>query len=113
MAKVDVGGWFRADFRLKVAGRDRTKLLDGLEWQMGRVREVLERLAPAPAVPVWGALCFVGSEWPLSRPRPLVFGATAVVWPSGLPEVLSTLRPPTAIALAETATLMARAFPPA
>jgi hypothetical protein len=113
VAKVDVGGWSRADFRLKVAGRDRTKLLDGLQWQMGRVREVLERLAPDPAVPVWGALCFVGSEWPLFRPRPLVFGAMAVVWPSGLPEVLSTLRPPTAIPVDETATLLARAFPPA
>ncbi len=113
VAKVDVGGWSRADFRLKVAGRDRTKLLDGVQWQMGRVREVLERLAPAPAVPVWGALCFVGSDWPVFRPRPLVFGAMAVVWPSGLPEVLSTLRPPTAIALAETATALARAFPPA
>ena len=113
VAKVDVGGWSRADFRLKVAGRYRTKLLDGLEWQMGRISEVLERLAPVPAVPVRGALCFVGSEWPLSRPRPLVFGTVAVVWPAGLPEVLSTLRPPTAIALAETATLLARAFPPA
>ena len=113
VAKVDVGGWSRADLRLKVAGRDRTKLLDGLGWQMGRVREVLERLAPAPAVPVWGALCFVGSDWPRFRPRPLVFGAIAVVWPSGLPEVLSTLRPSTAIPLAGTATLLGRAFPPA
>ncbi|HUB69580.1 MAG TPA: nuclease-related domain-containing protein [Acidimicrobiales bacterium] len=113
VTKVDVGGWSRTDLRLKVAGRDRTKLLDGLEWQMGRLNEVLERLAPAPAVPVWGALCFVGSEWPRFRPKPLVFGAMAVVWPSGLPEVLSTLRPPTAVPVAETATLLARAFPPA
>ncbi|MHB1499413.1 MAG: nuclease-related domain-containing protein [Acidimicrobiales bacterium] len=113
VAKVDVGGWSRTDLRLKVAGRDRTKLLDGLQWQMGRVSEVLERLAPAQAVAVWGALCFVGSDWPVFRPRPLVFGAMAVVWPSGLPEVLSTLRPPTAFPLSETATLLARAFPPA
>ena len=110
---VDVGGWSRTDFRLRVAGRDRTKLLDGLGWQMGRVREVLEHLASGPAVPVWGALCFVGSDWPVFRPRPLVFGAMVVVWPSGLPEVLSTLGPPTAIALEEPATLLARAFPPA
>ncbi|MGH9106124.1 MAG: nuclease-related domain-containing protein [Acidimicrobiales bacterium] len=113
VTKVDVGEWLRTDLRLKVAGRDRTKLLDGLEWQMGRLSEMLERLAPGPAVPVCGALCFVGSEWPRFRPKPLVFGAMAVVWPSGLPEVLSTLRPPTAIPLAETATLLARAFPPA
>lgn len=113
VTKVDVGGWSRTDLCLKVAGRDRTKLLDGLEWQMGRLTEVLERLAPGPAVPVWGALCFVGSDWPRFRPKPLVFGAMAVVWPLGLPEVLSTLRPPTAIALGETATLLARAFPAA
>jgi hypothetical protein len=37
----------------------------------------------------------------------------AVVWPSGLPKVLSTLSSPTVIPVAETATLLARAFPPA
>ena len=61
VTKVEVGGWFRTDSRLKVAGRDRTKLLEGLSWQMERAREALAHLSPGLTVPVWGALCFVGS----------------------------------------------------
>jgi hypothetical protein len=31
----DVGRWFKADLRLYVGGRDRTKAVDGLVWQVG------------------------------------------------------------------------------
>lgn len=113
VTQVDVGGWSRTELRLKVAGRDRTKLLEGLAWQMGRVREVLAHLPPGEAPPVRGALCFVGSEWPRLRPKPLVFGDMTVVWPLGLPEVLSTQRPPVGHPSGRLGHFLATAFPPA
>ena len=33
----DVGGWFRVDKRLYLGGWDRTKLIDGLDWQVAAV----------------------------------------------------------------------------
>ena len=81
VTKVDVGGWFRTVLRLKVAGRDRTKLLDGLEWQMGRLNEVLERLGhgvketPAPPTGVagtlgWDAAGGIDDDATVVAPRP-------------------------------------------
>jgi hypothetical protein len=46
--------------KLKIAGRDRTKLLDGLEKQVASVEAVLS--AVVPGVRVRGCLCFVPPE---------------------------------------------------
>lgn len=54
------GGWFRSE-RLLIAGRDRTKLIDGLEWQIEKVRRTLQKAGLAE-VPVHGCLCFVQPE---------------------------------------------------
>jgi hypothetical protein len=50
--------------RLMVAGRDRTKLIDGLDRQVETVREALAR-AGHRAVPVRGAMCFTSAHLPL------------------------------------------------
>jgi Nuclease-related domain len=55
------GGWLRPDWRLYIGGSDRTKGLDGLEWQVAAVGRVLAR----PEVPVNAVLCTVEAEWPL------------------------------------------------
>jgi hypothetical protein len=46
--------------RLLVGGRDKTALVEGVEWQVAKVQEAL-----GPDVEVRGCLCFVESEWPL------------------------------------------------
>jgi Nuclease-related domain len=46
--------------KLRIAGRDRTKLVDGLAKQVAVVEATLEEVAPE--VPVHGCLCFVAPE---------------------------------------------------
>jgi hypothetical protein len=54
------GGIFRPRVeKLVVGGRDKTKLVDGVRWQMDHVRTVVGD------VPVRGVLCFVEADWPL------------------------------------------------
>jgi Nuclease-related domain len=46
--------------KLKIAGRDRTKLIDGLEKQVAHVKPALADISDD--VPVRGCLCFVAPE---------------------------------------------------
>jgi hypothetical protein len=55
----DVGGFFKVDLRLYVGGRDRSKVLDGLDWQ---VKAVITALG-GESVPVSSAVCFTDAEW--------------------------------------------------
>jgi hypothetical protein len=55
----DVGGWFSTDLRLYVAGRDRTKAVDGLAWQVAAVADALAD----PAIEPNPALCFTDADW--------------------------------------------------
>lgn len=48
---------------LTVAGRDRTKLVDGLDWQVATVTAAL------PGIAVTGALCFVNGQFAWVRSR--------------------------------------------
>ena len=59
--KIAVAGvWLRSE-RLLIAGRDKTKLIDGLEWQVATVRRALDKGGFAD-VPLHGCLCFVQPE---------------------------------------------------
>jgi Nuclease-related domain len=49
--------------KLKIAGRDRTKLVDGLAKQVAAVRDAVADIAPG--TPVHGAFCFVQGDLPL------------------------------------------------
>jgi hypothetical protein len=51
---------------LRIAGRDRTKLIDGLDRQVAAVRDALDR-ADHSDVPVRGVLCFTTANLPVFR----------------------------------------------
>ena len=54
------GGFLRPRVeKLVVGGRDKTKLVEGVEWPVEQVRSA------AGAIPVTGVLCFVEADWPL------------------------------------------------
>lgn len=50
--------------KLRIAGRDRTRLIDGLEKQVAAVRAALER-SGHPDIPIQGVLCFPTADLPL------------------------------------------------
>jgi hypothetical protein len=50
--------------KLMIGSRDRTRLVDGVTGQVGKVRAVLQA-ANLDEVPVAGMLCFVEADWPL------------------------------------------------
>jgi hypothetical protein len=52
--------------KLRIAGRDRTGLIGGLNRQVVAVREALDR-ADRPDVPIQGVLCFTTADLPLLR----------------------------------------------
>ena len=58
--KIEVRSPIFGKPKLVIAGRDRTKLLTGLEKQVNVVTEVLAEVAPD--IPVQGCLCFVAPE---------------------------------------------------
>jgi Nuclease-related domain len=55
----DVGGFFKVDMRLYVGGRDRSKILGGLSWQVKAVAKALG----VTEVPISSAVCFTDAEW--------------------------------------------------
>lgn len=80
---VDKGSWLRSDWRLYVAGRDRTKLVEGVLGQVEIVRNVLgDEFA---SVPVTGVLCFIGADWGWLMRSKQIKGVTAL-WPLKLTE---------------------------
>jgi nuclease-like protein len=86
----DVGGLFRTDERLYVNNRDRTKLVEGVLWQIDVVRAALgEDFAD---VEVRGVLCFVGCEWGWIMRTKRVRSVTAL-WPTALPDHVSIAGP--------------------
>jgi len=86
----DVGGIFRPDRRLYVAGRNRTKLVEGVRGQFDVVRAAL---APELGdVPVRGVLCFVGANWGRRR-KTKAIGSVTAVWPTGLPGLVTAKGP--------------------
>ena len=80
---VDRGSMFRSDWRLHVAGRNQTKLVDAVLKQVEVVRTALG--GSFDGVPVIGVLCFVGAEWGWFA-RPQQINGVTVLWPLKLPE---------------------------
>jgi hypothetical protein len=63
--------------KLMVGGRDKSRLVDGVLWQVECVRKEV------PDAPVRGILCFVDSEWPLLA-GPFTVNGVEVLWPKKL-----------------------------
>ena len=107
----DRGGWLGHDYRLYVGGRDRSKLLDGLERQCGVVREVLGGRGLG-GVQVYGVLCFVESLWPRFFRRPLELRGIHILWPAALKCLLAGIQgPPEDGEVQSVAAALAEALP--
>jgi hypothetical protein len=96
--------------KLRIAGRDRTKLINGLDRQVSAVRDALEANGHA-CVPVQGVLCFTTANLPLLGT--LKMREHLLLHRKALAKRLNTsgpLQPPTIDLLART---LAAALPPA
>jgi len=82
----DVGGWFKVDERLYVAGKDRTGLVDGIDRQVAAVENVLKKEG-LDSIPVHAALCFVNSEWGWFA-KPFSLNGVWVTWATKLTELV-------------------------
>lgn len=100
------GGLFRPRVeKVVVAGRDCTKLVDGVLKQVEVVRGVVGD------VPVTGALCFIEADWPLMGGSFSTRGVH-VLWPKRLAKLL-TGTAPGGLDVPGTAQLLAERLPPA
>ena len=63
--KRDVGPFWREENQVYVGGRNRTKLVNGVEKQVECVLAALKADPAAKGTDVYGVLCFVESEWGL------------------------------------------------
>lgn len=80
----DVGGWFTTDYRLFVGGRNRTRLVEGLDWQVNAVKSALADIE----VPVHGALCFTDATWGIFA-KPFQIGTVWVTWADALAPLIA------------------------
>jgi len=94
--------------QLFVGGRNRSKLIDGMQSQITAVRHVLEK----HDVRVSGALCFIDGEWPLLAQSFTVDGV-AVHYPKSLRRALGGEGPLGSSARANLAGLLDAKFGPA
>ena len=104
----DKGGWFKTDYHLYVGGRDRTKIADGLAWQVDAVRSALA----GTDVPISAALCFIEAEWSLFA-KPFKQNGVWVTWAKKLAEMIAAPAPLSLPEVADIAERLASALPPA
>jgi hypothetical protein len=104
------------DSRLVIAGRNRTRLLAGLERQVETVSKALG--TTVPEMPVHGCFCFLnpagqlgGSGLPVLRT--LRIGGVELLYPRRLSKRLNAPGPLTPESLREVAALLAAELPPA
>ena len=104
----DKGGWFKTDYRLYVGGRDRTRVVEGLGWQVSAVRSALG----SSEVTVNAAVCFIEAEWKLFA-KPFQLGDVWVTWGIKLAEMIAAPGPLSLAEVTSTAERLAAALPPA
>jgi hypothetical protein len=71
----DVGGWFRTDHRLYVDGRDRTRIVGGLDWQVTAVKAAMGDAC----APIHASVCFTEANWKLFA-KPFQIDRVWVTW---------------------------------
>jgi hypothetical protein len=104
----DVGRWFKTDNRLYVGGRDRTRLAEGLAWQIAAARTALG----VADVPMHSALCFVEADWKLFA-KPFRQDGVWVLWAKKLAEMIAAPGPLTKARVTAVAERLATALPSA
>jgi hypothetical protein len=102
----DRGGWFKTDWRLYSGGRDKTKVLDALDWQIAAVEKVLSDTD----VPIHAALCFVEADWGLFS-KPFQHNGAWVTWVAKLAEMILEPGPLDEDAVQAIAAKLARGLP--
>ena len=107
----DVGNWRTIDRRLYVNGRDRTKVVDGLEWQVAAVRDVIDPMGFA-AAPVHANLLFTDSEWKFFA-NPIEMRSVKVLWAKKLCELISMPGPLDGTSIGAIATQLSAKLPAA
>lgn len=105
--KRDVGGWLKTDIRLYVGGRDRTKVADGLDWQVEAVRNALGQLD----VPIMSAVCFTDADWAFFT-RPFELRGVFVTGPHTLAKRIAEPGPLRPESIQEVAGLLSVTLPP-
>ena len=103
------GTFFRLEARLYVGGRNQTKLVDGVLWQMSEVRKALGD----DPMPIYGILCFVGPNWRRFFTLPLEVNGVAVMWPSKVAEEVQQPGPFDSEEVTTVAALLATRLRPA
>lgn len=108
------GGGIFSEPDLRVAGRVKTHLADGVNSQMKRVAGALDAAAKGSRrPPVYGVLCFVGADWPLIGGTFTVRGIT-VAWPDATIKLLTRSgRSEQTARLDHYTGILAKAFPAA
>jgi Nuclease-related domain len=105
--KVSVASPLFGKSKLSIAGRECTKLIDGLDRQVAAVRAALA--SPTQDMPVQGVLCFTQADLPL-------FGTTKMrshllLYRKALAKRLNASGPFSAAQIDATARALAAAFP--
>jgi hypothetical protein len=103
----DVGGFFKVDLRLYVGGRDRSKVLDGLSWQVDAVMNALG----GKSVPVSSAVCFTDAEWGWFA-KPFTLRGVFVCGPNALARMIAQLGPLDTDLIQEVANHLSDTLPP-
>jgi hypothetical protein len=104
--RCDIGGFFKVDNRLYVGGRDRTKVIDGLGWQVRAVTKALTGLD----VPVSSAICFTDAEWGWFA-KPFTIREVFESGPDGLARMISETSVLSGDRVQETALHLSGALP--
>jgi hypothetical protein len=107
----DKGGFLSRDERLIVGGRDETRLVDDMAWQVQAVHDVCADLL-GDAV-VRGALCFVDATIGLFDRRPWMVKGVVVCWRAVLADLLLRPGPLDERRITEIAGRIATQLPPA
>jgi hypothetical protein len=95
--------------RLTIAGRDKSRLLDGLAYQVDLVELVIAEVAPG--VPVQGALCFVEADLPILGT--LAFHGYPLLYAKPLAKRINAVGSVASDQIRHVAAALAQRFPPA
>jgi hypothetical protein len=107
LSRRDKGGWFTTDLRVYVGGRDRTKLVDGLDRQVATVLKALH----GEEVEVHSVLCFIGAEWDFFL-KPFQINGVWITYGKKLAELIAEPGSHSKDEVLRIANVLAEALPP-
>jgi hypothetical protein len=84
--------WNRGPVKLFVRGRDRSQLIDGMQWQVAAVQMALGNLIESYGVKINPMIVFVGAQWGVFT-RPMSIRGVWVGWPKKAAEVVGQRGP--------------------